>query len=104
MGKTHSDVFKLLNRETQRVMQGFFDNQSVHENIKRDCLISVGTNSTFSVELNLINTNIDSGNRKIVVLRDITERKALESKLSNLETYDPLTRMLKRKSFDAHFV
>ena len=103
MGKPHSDVFKLLNKETRRVMQGFFDTQNSSENIKRDCLLSTESSQTFSIELNvLLNKGIEEKeDRKILVLRDITERKALESKLSNLETYDSLTRLLNRKSFDA---
>ena len=101
MGKAHSDVFRLLNRETRRVMQGFFESQSRHENTKRDCLLSNAKNQTFSIELNLINSNVANDMRKILVLKNITERKALESQLSNLETYDPLTRMLNRKTFDA---
>lgn len=101
MGKAHSDVFRLLNRETRRVMQGFFESQSRHENAKRDCLLSNAKNQTFSIELNLINSNVANDMRKILVLKNITERKALESQLSNLETYDPLTRMLNRKTFDA---
>ncbi len=101
MGKAHSDVFRLLNRETRRVMQGFFESQSRHENTKRECLLSNAKNQTFSIELNLINSNVANDMRKILVLKNITERKALESQLSNLETYDPLTRMLNRKTFDA---
>ena len=101
MGRTHSDVFKLLNRETRRVMQGFFDNNNSHEHIQRDCLLATSTNQTYSIELTLINTFNDKETRKVLMFRDITERKALESQLSNLETYDPLTRMLTRKSFDA---
>ena len=101
MGKTHSEVFRLLNRETRRVMQGLLDNQNSYENIKRDCLLSTQMDQTFSIELNLIHSHSSGDNRKILVLRDVTEKKALETKLSNLETYDALTRMLKRKSFDA---
>ncbi len=101
MGKTHSEVFRLLNRETRRVMQGLLDNQNGYENIKRDCLLSTQMDQNFSIELNLIHSHASGDKRKILVLRDITEKKALETKLSNLETYDALTRMLKRKSFDA---
>lgn len=101
MGKHQSSVFDLLNRETRRVMQDFFDNLSSKENIKRDCLLRSKENQTFSIELNLIHSNSLNQARKILVLNNITERKALELQLSNLETYDPVTRMLNRKSFDA---
>lgn len=101
MGKMHSDVFNLLNRETRRVMQGFFDTHKSEENVQRDCLLSTNSNQTYSIELTLINTVISNEARKVLMLRNITERKALESQLSNIETYDPLTRMLTRKSLDA---
>jgi len=101
MGKTHTSVFKLLNQETRRVMQGFLDTNIDQENIKRECLLSTTTNQIFSIELTLINSEHSSEKRKILFLRNITERKALELQLSNIETYDPLTRMLKRKIFDA---
>jgi diguanylate cyclase (GGDEF)-like protein/PAS domain S-box-containing protein len=101
MGKQHSDVFRLLNRETRRVMQGLLDNKNGQENIKRDCLLSTQMDQIFSIELNVIHSYNSDEKRKILVLRDITEREALETKLSNLETYDSLTRMLNRKAFDA---
>ena len=100
MGRAHSDVFRLMNRETGRVMQGFFEKPNNYENIKRDCLLSTASNQTFSIDLSLINTSVSNEHRKILVLRNDTEMKALELKLSNLETYDPLTRLLKRKTFD----
>ncbi len=99
MGRAHSDVFRLMNRETGRVMQGFFEKPNNYENIKRDCLLSTASNQTFSIDLSLINTSVSNEHRKILVLRNDTEMKALELKLSNLETYDPLTRLLKRKTF-----
>ncbi|MEH6457220.1 MAG: EAL domain-containing protein [Cocleimonas sp.] len=101
MGKAYSDVFRLLNAQTRRVMQDFFDNQNGYENLIRDCLLSNASNQIFSIELNLINSISSNEQRKILVLRNTTERKALELKLSNIENYDPLTRMLKRKTFDA---
>lgn len=101
MGKPHSDLFKLSNNETGREMQGFFDTHNNLMNVQRDCLLSSLTNQTYSIELNLINNNLSKENKKILIFKNITERKALESKLSNLETYDGLTRMLNRKPFDA---
>ena len=51
--------------------------------------------------LNLIHSNSSGDIRKTLVLKNITERKALELQLSNIETYDSITRMLNRKSFEA---
>jgi len=104
MGKPSSSVFRLLHRETRRAIQGILDDHNSSGSVKRECLLSTEDNQTYSIELNLINKNNhqdSSLNKKILGLKNITERKALESKLSNIETYDVLTRMLKKKSFDA---
>ena len=104
MGRIYSDVFTLRNTKTQRVLQGVLNQSEQVENIRRDCLLQTENNQTFSIELNLTplrRVNDGELNHSLLVLKNNTERKALESKLSNLETYDGLTRMLNRKSFDA---
>jgi len=69
--------------------------------IQRDCLLSNFSNQTYSIELTVINTTHDDDARKVLMFKNITEKRALESQLSNLENYDPLTRLLTRKSFVA---
>ncbi len=106
MGREYSDVFTLLNPNTRRVLQGVLggDTSLITERISRDCLLQTTMNQTFSIELNLIplrRYSDEDQDNLLLVLKNITERKALESKLSNLEKYDGLTRMLNRKSFDA---
>jgi len=101
MGKSHKDVFRLLNIDTRKVMLGVLDNSSSYENIKRECILYTHTRKTYVIELNLIHSNVSEGKRKVLILKDITELKALETQLSNIESYDSLTRTLKRKSFDA---
>lgn len=105
MGREYGEVFTLLNQNTGRVLQGVL-NTGEHpvEDLTRECLLQTEMNQTFSIELNIVPLrSYDEGQQdhSLLVLRNITERKALESKLSNLETYDGLTRMLNRKSFDA---
>jgi len=105
MGREYGEVFTLLNQNTGRVLQGVL-NTGEHpvEDLMRECLLQTEMNQTFSIELNIVPLRqYDEGEQDhtLLVLRNITERKALESKLSNLETYDGLTRMLNRKSFDA---
>ncbi len=105
MGREYSEVFTLLNTNTRRVLQGILnDGERLVNSLRRECLLKTEMNQTLSIELNLIPLmKYEEGEEDhlLLVLRNITERKALESKLSNLETYDGLTRMLNRKSFDA---
>ena len=106
MGREYSEIFTLLNPNTGRVLQGVLggDTSLLRERMTRDCLLQTTMNQTVSIELNLIPLRRYGDQEQdhiLLVLNNITERKALESKLSNLETYDGLTRMLNRKSFDA---
>lgn len=101
MGRLYSDVFTLLNRETRRVIQGLLDESGNVENVNRECLLSNNAEQTFTIDLNLIHSHQSNEVRKILVLRNISERKALELQLSNLETYDSVTHMLNRKAFEA---
>lgn len=105
MGREYSEVFTLLNNKTRRVLQGVLgENAHTSEIITRDCLLQTSMNQTFSIELNLValrNYGNGGQDHSLLLLRNITERKALESKLSNLEKFDGLTRLLNRKSFDA---
>ena len=105
MGREYSEVFILLNQNTGRVLQGVLNNgDHPAEDLMRECLLQTEMNQTFSIELNIVplrQYDVGEQDHSLLVLRNITERKALESKLSNLETYDGLTRMLNRKSFDA---
>ena len=105
MGREYSEVFTLLNQNTGRVLQGVLNNgDHPAEDLMRECLLQTEMNQTFSIELNIVplrQYDVGEQDHSLLVLRNITERKALESKLSNLETYDGLTRMLNRKSFDA---
>lgn len=105
MGKEYSSIFTLLNIKTRRILQGIFSSENIHnqELVARECLLQTEVNQTFSIELNIVPLRItEEGDEDhiILVLRDITERKALQSKLSDLGKYDSLTRMLNRKSFE----
>lgn len=97
MGSPCNEIFKLLNPNTRREILSPFESSN---NIERNCLLDNYANQTFSIILNLIHSEVRGEARKVLMLRDITERKALESQLSYIETYDPLTKMLNRKVFD----
>ncbi len=106
MGRDYTEVFTLLNSNTGRVLQGILNGDAtpILERVTRDCLLQTSSNQTVSIDLSLISLrryDDQEHDHILLVLDNITERKALESKLSNLEIYDGLTRMLNRKSFDA---
>lgn len=105
MGRKYSQVFTLLNAKTRRVLQGAISlNHRDSQSVTKECLLQTHNNQTFTIELMhvyLREYEDQQQDHSMLILRNITERKALESKLSNLETYDGLTRLLNRKSFDA---
>ena len=107
MGRSYRDVFDLKHLKTRRSLQGLTETDSAGDNelISCECLLQTSTNQTLSVELNISPLAVyDNGINQsytLMVLTNITERKAIESKLSDLEKHDTLTRMLNRKSFDA---
>lgn len=103
MGKEYNHLFTLLNIKTRRVLQGIFSSEAIlkNESLTRECLLQTKANKTLSIELNIVPLRIADEDHMILTLRDITERKALQSKLSDLGKYDASTRFLNRKSFDA---
>lgn len=105
MGRHYNEVFTLLNTKTRRALQGVLtEGIKSLETTSRECLLQTEMNQTFTIELIQVPLREYEDQEQehfMLMLRNITERKALESKLSNLETYDGLTRLLNRKSFDA---
>ena len=106
LGRPYKDVFNLQHLKTKRTLQGIISDDLVKstETISCECILQTAMNQTFTIHLNLIPMEIyDNGktlSNSLMVLKNITERKAIESKLSDLEKNDPLTRMLNRRSFD----
>lgn len=105
MGRGQSSVFELLHPKTSKVLQGPLGNNQNAQDNARECLLQTATNQVFPIKLNLISIISDSpeGEEKhtLLVLKNITEKKALELKLSDLENFDSLTRTLNRRSFEA---
>lgn len=107
MGRPYKDAFDLQNSKTRRTLQGIVINNTANniESTSCDCLLQTAMSQTFPIHLNIIPLVIydddETVSHTLMVLKNITEKKALESKLSDLEKYDPLTRMLNRRSFDA---
>ncbi len=109
MGKDYRGVLSLKNLKTNRTLQdvvalnGEMTDKN-NETISQEYLLQTQHNLNFPVKLNLIPMLLSTaeGNEpySVLVLKNISEHKALETKLSNLETYDSLTRTLNRKSFE----
>ncbi|MEE9445881.1 MAG: EAL domain-containing protein [Cocleimonas sp.] len=105
MGKTYSTVFELLHIKTSRVLQGVLGGGKSKQDNGRECQLQTKMNQTFPVKLNNIPLIVvnegEEASHTLLVLKNIAETKALQSKLSDLENYDGLTRMLNRRSFEA---
>ncbi len=105
MGKNQNTAFELLHIRTSRVLQDTLDNKRQNQETERECLLQTVMNQTFPVKLNhipmMLGSNGSEKAHSLLVLKNISETKALESKLSDLENYDSITRMLNRRSFEA---
>ncbi|HIO97134.1 MAG TPA: EAL domain-containing protein [Leucothrix sp.] len=105
MGKSQDTIFEFLHLKTSKVLQGVLVGGKGKQENERECLLQTKMNQTFPVKLNLIPLIVvnDSNEEShtLLVLKNIAEKKALQSKLSDLENYDGLTRMLNRRSFEA---
>jgi len=102
MGKNQSAVFELLHSKTSQVLQNVLDRKTPES--ERECLLQTSMNQTFPVKLNhipLLPEDRDNEEQSLLVIKNISETKALQSKLSDIETYDSITRMLNRRSFEA---
>lgn len=106
MGKDYRSVLSLKNLKTNRTLQDAVNAEVPNrtETISQEYLLQTLNNQNFPVKLNLIPMLLQSAkgdeSYSLLILKNIAEHKALESKLSNLETYDSLTRTLNRKSFE----
>ena len=102
MGRRYDEVFLLLSSNTKRPLQNLLNSDSTKATT-RECVVSLGENQSYPIKLSVmyLRSTKDEDDHYLLVLNNIAEKKALESKLFDLETYDALTRLLNRKSFDA---
>jgi len=104
MGKNQKTAFELLHSKTSRTLQNVLSSKA--QESERECLLQTSTKQTFPIRLNHIplllgsHTN-DAEVQSLLVINNISETKALQSKLSDIEHYDAITRMLNRRSFEA---
>lgn len=106
MGKDYRNILTLKNLKTQRKLHDLGSTEALTkvEGIEEEYLLQLRDNKNFPVKLNLIPMPLrtDQGleTYSLLVLKNISEKKALESKVSMLDSYDSLTGVLNRKSFD----
>lgn len=107
MSRSYKDIFDFQDLKTKRTLQGLLSNGFLRkeETVLHECLLQTIGDKTFPVSLNLASLVVDNNNgssiiHSLMTLKNITERKAIESKLSDLEKFDTLTRMLNRRSFE----
>ncbi len=102
MGRVYGDAFEFKNFKTGRVLHNVIGS-SVEK--KCECLLATIMNQSFSVAVKYSPIRkYENGAEKtsyLIELKDITKRKAEESRISLLENYDSLTQMRKQKSFEA---
>lgn len=108
MGRDCSEVFSLLHEKTGRKIQNVLDSNSFENEqaIVKQCILENYLKQKFPVKFEhvLMMQETEAGEESVqsmLILNNITEQKALESKLYNLEKFDNLTRLLNRKSFES---
>lgn len=106
MGKDYRDILSLKDLKTQRKLHDIASIKGVTdiEGMEEEYLLQVHDSNNFPIKLNLIpipvHTDHGSETYSLLVLKNISEKKALESKVSMLDSYDSLTGVLNRKSFN----
>ena len=106
MGKDYRNIINLRNIKTNRTLHEVINNEltSSMEVKAQEYLLHTPNNQNFPVQLKLMPLlrKSDEGSEfySLLLLRNISEQKALESRLSMLDAYDSLTGVFNRKSFE----
>ncbi len=107
MGRPYSDIFQLLHKKTERKLHNIltpdaFENE---QSISDEAVLENYQKRRFPIKFEYVLMSHDKQGSKsaqsLLILNNITEKKALESKLFNLEKYDVLTHLLNRKSLES---
>ena len=108
MGRDCSEIFSLLHEKTGRKIQNVLDSKAIEieQAVAKECILENYVKQKFPVKFEHVlmmqeNKAGEETVQNMLVLNNITEQKALESKLYNLEKFDNLTRLLNRKSFES---
>ncbi len=105
MGKDYRSILSLKNLKTDRALQDTVDVSKCEEEKGQEYLLHIKGNQELPVKLSLIPIILQSidGNDEaysLLILKNISGQKMLESQLSMIDTYDALTGVLNRKSFE----
>jgi len=108
MGREYSEIFSLLHEKTGRKIQNILNDVEFEKELTvvKECVLENYTKQKFPIKFeHVIMVHENEKGQELVqgmlVLNNITEKRALESKLYNLEKFDNLTRLLNRKSFES---
>lgn len=106
MGRSYKEAFGLLHQKTGRTLQGVFNDDWNHTQKSKsyECILETTKKQKFPIALEIIPLTIQNSTEEVpyslFFFKNITERKVIETKLSDLEKYDTLTRVLNRRSFE----
>ncbi|MGV6810154.1 MAG: EAL domain-containing protein [bacterium] len=104
-GKRVEELFSLVDSKTRAVLTEFFNfSPTLSGKLLTECLLVGSGQKALSVEVALQarHNPADGLDEYLLVLRDLTESQALQTRLNYLETHDSLTRLLNRQSFEGH--
>lgn len=107
MGRSYKEAFDLLHLESERVLQGIFTGELTNnkERFSCECILEPTMEKEFPISLDIVSmamhNDSDTSSHTLFFFKNITERQVIETKLSDIETYDTLTRVFNRKSFEA---
>jgi diguanylate cyclase (GGDEF)-like protein len=104
-GKRVEDLFSLVDSKTRAVLTDFFDfSPRLSGKLLTECLLVGSGQKALSVEAALQprRSQPDGLDEYLLVLRDLTESQAMQTRLNYLETHDSLTRLLNRQAFEGH--
>ncbi len=104
MGKNYQDVIILKHLKTQRTLQENINVKNWQEGKSHEYLLETMGGQNFPVKLNYLSEVVKNNNHNevmsLLMFENISVQKVMESKLSMLDTYDSLTGLFNRKSFE----
>ena len=106
MGRDYRSILSLKNLKTKRTLQDvvYIDDSEKDDVVTQEYLLQTHNNQNFPVKLSLIAlpSYANTGNEtySLLILKNISEMKAMESKISMLDSYDSVTGALNRRSFE----
>ena len=107
MGRQYTDIFQLLHKKTERKLQNIFNLDALEseQSFSDEAVLENYQKHRFPIKFeHVLMSHDEQGStsaQSLLILNNITETKALESKLFNLEKFDVLTHLLNRKSLES---